>query len=82
MDCANRLIGQELVARAPSLSEGRESAAREAHIRLSSAYAKKTEDAALAVSDLYDKITNHGTNTVTTSSGVEEAIEQSNRTHP
>jgi len=73
-ECATSLIGQEILARGPSPSEAREAAVREARSRLSRAYAKQTEDLSVELSDFYDKITNHGTNDVTASSGVEQAL--------
>jgi len=77
LDCATKLVGHEFVERAPTIPEAELLAAQQARVMLSTSYAERTEAVSLAVSDLYDKITNHGMNSITTSSGVDQAFAQS-----
>jgi len=76
VDCAKKLLGKTYSVRADSLDDAQIKLNRETTAEFSSCYTKRTDAVAQDISVIYDKLTNHGMNDISTADGIKQATEQ------
>ncbi len=82
VSCAKQLTARPLEVGAMSQVAAIGVARQRQTANLAAAYRGETDDVATPLSELFDKITVHGTNGVSTKDGIDKAITDFVQTHP